>query len=420
MQTAIAYLVAARRCEIAELEQLNRTCELMRVVSEFVQNLQSERGISNVYIASEGQRFGARREQSCALTDRSREFFLLWLARNEPSVSIAGGSRLFTRIAQSLHSLDELGSIRSSVQSLAGMPAESSERYSHLISTLLALVFDAADIAVDPEVSRLLVALFNLMQGKEFVGQERAIGSRSFATGLVSPEDLRAISDAIELQEQCFQRFESFCGESLLAQWQALQSIMPLVAIERMRRRLFMPVLQADGSLAEEWFNCCSDRIDHMYVVEQHLTAQLELACQSCIKRTQTELQDHQVLLAAFEKQISFPVRTELVAGLSSGMHLTELLGLASVGSPLTRDVFTALQKQSRHLQSVSEELASVRAALEERKVVERAKGVLMSTQSITEPVAYRLLRDKAMNQNRRMIDVAESVLAMADFLPKK
>ena len=420
MQTAIAYLVAARRCEIAELEQLNRTCELVRLVSEFVQNLQIERGVSNVYIASEGLHFGVPREQSCALTDRSREFFLIWLEQNEPSESIAGGSRLFTRIAQSLHSLDELGLIRSSVQSLAVTPAESSERYSNLISSLLALVFDAADIAVDPEVSRLLVALFNLMQGKEFVGQERAIGSRSFATGLVIPEDVRAMSDSIELQEQCFQRFESFCGESVLAQWQALQSLMPLAAIERMRRKLFMPVLQADGSLAEDWFNSCSERINHMYVVEQYLTAQLQQACQSRIKLTQTELLDQQALLAAFEKQMSFPARTELVAGLSNGVYLTELLGLASVGSPLTRDVFTALQKQSRHLQSVSEELASVRAALEQRKVVERAKGVLMSTQSITEAAAYRLLRDKAMNQNRRIIDVEESVLSMADFLPKK
>lgn len=37
---------------------------------------------------------------------------------------------------------------------------------------------EAADVAADPAVSRLLVALFNLMQGKEFAGQERADGGR--------------------------------------------------------------------------------------------------------------------------------------------------------------------------------------------------------------------------------------------------
>jgi AmiR/NasT family two-component response regulator len=75
------------------------------------------------------------------------------------------------------------------------------------------------------------------------------------------------------------------------------------------------------------------------------------------------------------------------------------------------------LQQQSRRLQAVGDELESVRVTLSERKVVERAKGLLMSTRQLSEDEAYKLLRQTAMNQHRKLNEVAASVLAMAEFL---
>lgn len=420
MQNAVAYLVAARRCEIDELEQLNRTCELVRITSELVQYLQSERGISNIYAASGGQHFESHWQASCVSTDVARQKFLSWLESTQPNLGIAGGSRLFVRIAVALHTLDELTSIRLAVQGRTFIVAQSSDRYNELIATLLSLVFDAADVAVDPEVSRLLVALFNLIQGKEFVGRERAAGARVFASGQVSVDELRVMTEAIELQEQCFERFEAFCGQSVLSQWKVLQSTIPLAGIERMRRQLMMAGLKADAGLAETWFNSCSVRIDEIYRVEQYLIASLKKTCAKQVELTRAELNDHQALMGTLSIKDTLPARTVVVSGLKDSRSQDESLHIQALGSPLSRDIFEALQKQSRHLQTVSQELATARAALEERKVVERAKGVLMSAQSITEEAAYRLLRDKAMNQNRRLVDVAESVLSVTDFLPKK
>jgi AmiR/NasT family two-component response regulator len=59
-----------------------------------------------------------------------------------------------------------------------------------------------------------------------------------------------------------------------------------------------------------------------------------------------------------------------------------------------------------------------VRASLNERKLVERAKGLLMAHRRLSEAEAHKMLRQTAMNQNRRLIDVAESVLSMAEYLP--
>ena len=63
------------------------------------------------------------------------------------------------------------------------------------------------------------------------------------------------------------------------------------------------------------------------------------------------------------------------------------------------------------------EELERANQALEDRKLVERAKGILMKERGVTEANAYVLLRTAAMNENRRIVDVARSVVSAAGLL---
>jgi response regulator NasT len=63
------------------------------------------------------------------------------------------------------------------------------------------------------------------------------------------------------------------------------------------------------------------------------------------------------------------------------------------------------------------EELDSARQALDERKIVERAKGILMKQRGMSEEAAYALLRKAAMNENRRISEVAQSVVTASSLL---
>jgi response regulator NasT len=60
------------------------------------------------------------------------------------------------------------------------------------------------------------------------------------------------------------------------------------------------------------------------------------------------------------------------------------------------------------------DELDRARAALDERKIIDRAKGILMKEKGMTEEAAYALLRKAAMNENRRLSEVAQSVVTAA------
>lgn len=65
----------------------------------------------------------------------------------------------------------------------------------------------------------------------------------------------------------------------------------------------------------------------------------------------------------------------------------------------------------------MARELEEARSQLAERKTIDRAKGILMKTRGLSEEEAYQRLRRTAMNQNRKIIEVAQSLVLAADLL---
>jgi response regulator NasT len=64
----------------------------------------------------------------------------------------------------------------------------------------------------------------------------------------------------------------------------------------------------------------------------------------------------------------------------------------------------------------LQDELERAKSALEDRKVIDRAKGILMKAKNLTEEEAYALLRKTAMNENKKIADVAQSVITAAEL----
>ena len=66
---------------------------------------------------------------------------------------------------------------------------------------------------------------------------------------------------------------------------------------------------------------------------------------------------------------------------------------------------------------ALREELERARLALNERKVIERAKGILMREKGLTEDSAYGLMRKAAMNESRRVAEIAQAVITATGLL---
>ncbi len=73
--------------------------------------------------------------------------------------------------------------------------------------------------------------------------------------------------------------------------------------------------------------------------------------------------------------------------------------------------------RRFEELQTLRKELADLRQALCDRKVIEQAKGVLMKVAGLDEPTAFRRLQELAANKNQKLIEAAESVVSLQDAL---
>jgi response regulator NasT len=65
----------------------------------------------------------------------------------------------------------------------------------------------------------------------------------------------------------------------------------------------------------------------------------------------------------------------------------------------------------------LTRELEEARSALEDRRIIDKAKTILMKSRRLDEAAAYALLRSTAMNQNRRIVDIAQSLVTAAGLL---
>jgi response regulator NasT len=70
-----------------------------------------------------------------------------------------------------------------------------------------------------------------------------------------------------------------------------------------------------------------------------------------------------------------------------------------------------------REYQALRDELTRVKNSLEERKLIDRAKGIIMKHKNCTEEEAYQLLRRSAMQSNQRLVEVSRNLIASVELL---
>ena len=139
------------------------------------------------------------------------------------------------------------------------------------------------------------------------------------------------------------------------------------------------------------------------------------VACEVVISEVVAGLGHSEIVLETLEAIGIGYSPLELRAALRAGVSAYVIAGLMPERLMPVLQVAIARFEQDRALRG---QLESAQAQLSERKLIERAKGLLMSQQGLSEEAAYSLLRQKAMNQNVRVSDVAQALLGMADLFP--
>lgn len=99
----------------------------------------------------------------------------------------------------------------------------------------------------------------------------------------------------------------------------------------------------------------------------------------------------------------------------------SETGALAYLMKPFRKeDLAPALEmavRRFRQIQSQAKEIEELKETLETRKLIERAKGILMDRHRMSEEEAFKRIHFQARNQNKKMREIAQSIITAADLI---
>jgi AmiR/NasT family two-component response regulator len=106
------------------------------------------------------------------------------------------------------------------------------------------------------------------------------------------------------------------------------------------------------------------------------------------------------------------PELVERAIGSGVGAYLTKPI----VDRELEAAILLAATRH-RELEALEAEVAQAHEALADRKVVERAKGLLMAALGLSEPEAFRRMQDAARRRNLRLVEIASQIVEQRTLL---
>jgi hypothetical protein len=405
----------ARRREIDAVRLLASRVELAEAIGALIHALQRERGASTIYLASGGSRFADVRRTMAEGTQQA-EARVRGMFEVHEAPEQGASARVLALMAWTLLGMEAMHDLRARIEQRTLTAHEAVAGFSAIIAGQVELIYHLADAAQVPGVSSLLVAFLHLVQGKEEAGQERAVGALLFASGQCSEAHQQRVNHLIEAQERNLQVFSDFVDAPLRERWAAQQLLPGTARLERLRRTLCAARADAplDAQQSDAWFEVCSERIDMLWALELELAGRLRDACAEQVRQSEQELQDSEGLLRQLrDRPPAHRHAVERFFDLASQPGaVPELL---DGGGAKSTSLLELVHSQSARLSSMESELDAAKRALHERKVIERAKGVLMSRLRMTEEAAFRALQKTSMDQNRRLLEVAEATLALPD-----
>ncbi|OEJ66044.1 nitrate- and nitrite sensing domain-containing protein [Magnetovibrio blakemorei] len=267
-------LLFQRMQVVSEVNQLQKLTSLVPVVSAMVHELQKERGMSAVYIGSNGLSFADRLPWQRHLTEEKKKALLAVFDRFDAeafSISLQG------KIKKTQTKLLLLDGERKDVDILKSSVSKIANYFTITIANLLSIVDESATLSTHAEITNAIDAYSSILQLKERAGQERAMGSGGFSRHLFRPEIYKRFVELIAEQKVFL---DSFNTHATLEQKTFFAQTMvgaTVDEVERMRKIVIdSPITGTTGNIVNSyWFDTISVKINLLRDVENRLADDL-------------------------------------------------------------------------------------------------------------------------------------------------
>jgi len=266
--------VVDKRGVMTEMAALQTLATLAPDISNVVHELQKERGASAGYIGAKGGTFTAKLTDQRKASDRV-------MARLDTALAAfdAGsyGPAFSARLTQARARLAEVKAVRTKVTAFDMPVQEMATWYTDTIAALLDVIGEMALISSDAEVTRLITAYTNFLQGKERSGIERAMGANGFSAGKFEPAVYQRFLTLIGQQTAFMDVFRRFVAEDLRKAHDEVLASTPAQTVERMRKVAIESTFTGNTGdvTGTAWFDAITAKIDLLKDVEDRIATRL-------------------------------------------------------------------------------------------------------------------------------------------------
>jgi methyl-accepting chemotaxis protein len=261
------YDLSQKWSERGEMVKLTPLAQGVADISRLVHELQRERGISTVFIASHGKEMGPELADIRRGTDKQRPAAVTALT----ALQTAARGDFKVEIGRALDAVAALDARRRDVDAKGAAPGLIAY-YTGTIAKLLSVTGAAARASVDGSVGMAVLSYVNMMEGKERAGQERAQAAGLFASGQADLPSIGRMFELIAVQDAYFKLALASATSEQRAFYDRMMSGPVSDKVSRMRQTI------TDGKVAgdsKEWFSAASARIDALKAIEDRLGADL-------------------------------------------------------------------------------------------------------------------------------------------------
>ncbi len=282
MRLETADLATLRQPQAQALERDLFCIKLVRQCTDLIDELQRERGLGQLLLGQMAESYAAALCEQIRCSTDAEQTLRQQLRQLEqtPLASEPGLSELMQRGLALLHSpgLADLAAMRRSLLLLSCSREQMFEAYCELIAQLLGLVEAVGQASGEPELAQQLATLRHLMWGKEYSGQERALGAGLYASGRHDARIWQQIARLIETQQRCASAFICSARPGARKRLNDSLQLTTQLELEALRQQLADSPDQAplDSAMGETWFCGCSRRMNELREVERGLLQEMQ------------------------------------------------------------------------------------------------------------------------------------------------
>jgi methyl-accepting chemotaxis protein len=258
----------------AEMVELGEITQGATKISLLVHHLQRERGASAIFLSSKGAQQRAELPAERKHSDEQRQTAVAFLTSAEANAS---SDAFKNAIAASRAAVAQLDDKRKSIDDFSLGPLESFAYYTDTISKLLAVAGELAKISSLGETSTAIAAYVSLLRGKEYAGQERAVGAAGLSQGKFDPSRYARVHKFQEAQDTYFRTFAAAATPAQRRFFEQEMSGKAAETVAKMRDLITDGGLSGDvqGLDSNSWFDAATSRIELLKTIEDRIAADL-------------------------------------------------------------------------------------------------------------------------------------------------